>query len=353
MRRRVARRRAMEEAADVEHTLSILPTAHVYKLPPRPSAGGWQCQQWPKENHIFSGKVIIVAQGSKCTIRLVDSESGSLFAQCPLDNDNPTLSVEPVIDSSRYFVVRVADGSGRYAFLGMGFVERSDAFEFNVTIADHVKRLRNEKEAQAIAAAPAPPPQDFTLKGSVSISLPGGATSKPRAPPAAAGAGAGLMALAPPPPGGGGSSQRGRRPVASAAASGTTNTAAATFSDPFSASSATTNTAAAASFSDSFSPSDTQSSGAAAADAFASFGGGGSDPFGAATDPFGSATPFAAAPEGGFSASAAFGTEGGASAEGASTEGGAAPQTFAPASFEAAAATSGDAGGDGGWVAFG
>ena len=121
----------MEEAADVEHTLSILPTAHVYKLPPRPSAGGWQCQQWPKENHIFSGKVIIVAQGSKCTIRLVDSESGSLFAQCPLDNDNPTLSVEPVIDSSRYFVVRVADGSGRYAFLGMGFVERSDAFEFN------------------------------------------------------------------------------------------------------------------------------------------------------------------------------------------------------------------------------
>ena len=175
----------MEEAADVEHTLSILPTAHVYKLPPRPSAGGWQCQQWPKENHIFSGKVIIVAQGSKCTIRLVDSESGSLFAQCPLDNDNPTLSVEPVIDSSRYFVVRVADGSGRYAFLGMGFVERSDAFEFNVTIADHVKRLRNEKEAQAIAAAPAPPPQDFTLKGSVSISLPGGATSKPRAPPAA------------------------------------------------------------------------------------------------------------------------------------------------------------------------
>jgi len=126
---------AMEEeplADNVEHALSVLQLAHVYRLPPRPSASGWQCQAWPKENHLFSGRVTIVATGSQCTIKLVDRENGSLFAQCPLDNDNPQLSVEPVADSSRYFVLRVSDGSGRHAFLGMGFTERSDAFEFNV-----------------------------------------------------------------------------------------------------------------------------------------------------------------------------------------------------------------------------
>lgn len=187
------------EQAHTEQTLSVLPTAHVYTLPPRPSAGGWKCQDWPKTNLIFTGRVVIVALGELCTIKLMDTEKNTLFAQCPLDNDNPQLSVEPVSDSSRYFVLRVSDGSGRHAYLGMGFLERPDAFEFNVTLQDHVKRLRNEKEAAKIASAPAPPPTDFTLKGSVNISLPGGAKSAAKPKPAAAG---GLSALLPPPPSG-------------------------------------------------------------------------------------------------------------------------------------------------------
>ena len=188
----------------LEHTLSTLAEAHVYKLPPRASAStGWRCQEWPKTNHIFSGRVVITACGEKCMIKLTDKQSGSLFAQCTLDNDNPTLSVEPVEDSSRYFVIRVSDGSGRYAYLGMGFIERADAFEFNVTLQDHVKHLRNAKEAEALAAAPAPPPQDLSLKGSISIGIPGShASSAPRQRAARSdGGGAdGLFALQPPPP---------------------------------------------------------------------------------------------------------------------------------------------------------
>ena len=201
--------------ASLERTLSQYREAHVYTLPPRPNAGGYRCQDWPKSSHVFTGRVRVVASGDVCTIRLEDPSDGKLFAQCPLDNDNPEVTVEPVADSSRYFVLKVQDGSGRHAFLGMGFVERNDAFDFNVTLQDHVKYLRREAEAEAIADAPAAPPVDYTLKGSMQIALPAGHTPKPREAPTAAAGGASLGGFLPPPPGASGGS---RRPVAAPAA---------------------------------------------------------------------------------------------------------------------------------------
>ena len=51
-----------------------------------------------------------------------------MFAKTAYDPSRP--SVEAVLDSSRYFVVRVED-EGKRAYIGMGFAERADSFDFS------------------------------------------------------------------------------------------------------------------------------------------------------------------------------------------------------------------------------
>jgi adaptin ear-binding coat-associated protein 1/2 len=54
----------------------------------------------------------------------------TVFARAPYDPAKPP--VEAVLDSSRYFVVRVED-SGRKAYIGMGYAERADSFDFSMS----------------------------------------------------------------------------------------------------------------------------------------------------------------------------------------------------------------------------
>lgn len=63
--------------------------------------------------------------------------------------------VDAVIDSSRYYVVRIKDPkSSRTTMLGVGFREREDAFDLKNCLNDYVKFISRMDLASQLAAAP-------------------------------------------------------------------------------------------------------------------------------------------------------------------------------------------------------
>eukprot|EP00743_Colponemidia_sp_Colp-15_P000699 GILK01000776.1.p1 GENE.GILK01000776.1~~GILK01000776.1.p1 ORF type:complete len:285 (-),score=56.56 GILK01000776.1:224-1036(-) len=146
---------------DVEFTILNKRECFVYKIPPRSSVSGHRAADW--KDCIWKGRLQVTARGKRCEIRLIDPASGDLFAGCPVPEDY-SKAVERVSDSSRYFVLRIEDGSGRHAFLGMGFEERNDAFDFIVTLQDFGRRQQAEEQEEARAPLPDGPTKDYSLK---------------------------------------------------------------------------------------------------------------------------------------------------------------------------------------------
>jgi hypothetical protein len=76
-----------------------------------------------------------------------DTTTGELFAQ--VTYAKPWTQVEPVLDSSRYFVLRVEGEGGKRAYVGMGFQERGEAFDFQVSEANARTTARTTARATA------------------------------------------------------------------------------------------------------------------------------------------------------------------------------------------------------------
>lgn len=130
--------------AGVESTLFIARKVDVYKIPPRSGSDGFRCSEWRVDSKIWGGRCRVVERDGEAVVKLEDSNTGDLFAEAPIPSGQTAVVVEPVADSSRYFVLRVADGK-KHAFLGMGFEERSTSFDFNVALSDHERRSQREK----------------------------------------------------------------------------------------------------------------------------------------------------------------------------------------------------------------
>jgi hypothetical protein len=185
---------------DVERLLFASPDVHVYKIPPRQSASGYKAGDW-EGNLIWGGRCTVYGCGTVASIRLEDKSTGEPFAVCKVQTGpGAPQAVERVLDSSRYFVLRIVDeATGKHAFIGMGFTERSEAFDFQVALQDFAKHSGSSDVSEEELAVQEQPKADFSLHEGQKIQIDIKGKLKSGGAPAAGGASSGSGGkLAPP-----------------------------------------------------------------------------------------------------------------------------------------------------------
>ncbi|KAI8961606.1 DUF1681-domain-containing protein [Daldinia sp. FL1419] len=203
----------------IQRVLFVATPVHVYNIPPMTPGKGHVAATWTGEGsndrQIFTARMRVIetaipaADGDeqvKTDIVLEDASTGQLFAAAPY---TASAVVEPVSDSSRFFALRVQDEAGRKASLGIGFEERSEAFDFGVSLQEAQKSLGWSNAAgaqaarkQAVEKKDGAEKRDLSLKEgeTITINLPGRfGRRKPEPPPQGAG-GEGLSSFSLPPP---------------------------------------------------------------------------------------------------------------------------------------------------------
>ncbi|KAJ6975673.1 hypothetical protein NC653_031489 [Populus alba x Populus x berolinensis] len=160
-----------EETEAIELILFQVSECYVYMIPPRKSAASYRADEWDVNKWTWEGNLKVISKGEECIIRLEDKTTGELYAQAFLRNGD-LHPVEPVLDSSRYFVLRIEENIGgrlRHAFIGIGFRERAEAYDFQAALHDHMKYLDKKKTAEEME-------QHFQTTSSVDYSLKEGET---------------------------------------------------------------------------------------------------------------------------------------------------------------------------------
>ncbi|KAM4058981.1 adaptin ear-binding coat-associated protein 2 [Hirsutella rhossiliensis] len=174
----------------IQRVLFLASAVHVYNIPPLPSMRGHSAASWTADpsRHIFTARLRVVetalsstsssssddaaaASGLKVDVVLEDPSSAQLFAAAPYTD---RAAVEPVLDSSRFFAVTVRDQDGRKAVLGIGFEERSDAFDLAVALQEARRSLGWEAKQHSTrdpAAAAKENVKDYSLKDGETITV--------------------------------------------------------------------------------------------------------------------------------------------------------------------------------------
>lgn len=199
-----------------QRVLFVSNDVHVYGIPPITSTKGFSASSWtsptqPTAQQIFTARLRIIEttvdSKIKADVVLEDSKSGDLFAAAPYTS---TAIVQQANDSSRFFAIRVQGEGGMKATLGVGFEDRSPAFDFNLALGEARKALDMETAAgtvpgkgkQAFGASEQENKNDFSLKEGEKIHIQVGQKGRRAASPNTAARlddSDALFSIAPPP----------------------------------------------------------------------------------------------------------------------------------------------------------
>ena len=200
-------------AEPIQRLLFTTPSVHIYAIPPLTSTRGFNAGPWtappkPTAQQIFTARLRIfeISKPSptasdrdslSVTLNLEDPKTGELFAASPYTSE---AVVQSALDSSRFFAVRVVGEGGMKATLGLGFEDRSDAFDFGIALREARKVLGWEKPKAETSDVL----RDFSLKEGEKIHIQVGGKGRKEGgdgeKKAGRDDGQALFSIAPPPP---------------------------------------------------------------------------------------------------------------------------------------------------------
>lgn len=157
-----------DDMEEIERAVFASKEVSAYQIPPQSSSLGHKAEDWKK--CILKGPCRVMAKGKDLSINITEP-CGTLFAACKIPGGDVSKYVEPVADSSRYFVLKVTNGQ-RHAFIGMGFEDRNAAFDFKCALSDfqatNVGRAQNG-DANTETPQSEEPSRDLSLQEGQSI----------------------------------------------------------------------------------------------------------------------------------------------------------------------------------------
>ncbi|GKY94419.1 hypothetical protein MPSEU_000407700 [Mayamaea pseudoterrestris] len=169
---------------------------YVYKIPPLKDAGGHRAEDWNLGSPLQTCRLVVERRGNFLELDFLASND-QIFCQSKVqavDGKVPTSFLEQVVDSSRYFAIRIQGEAGKQAMIGFGFRDRDKATDLREAIQHYEKSLTRESSTLASYKVP-----ELAAGETIRVNVKGKASSgaKPKKAPGSA-SGVPLLAKKPP-----------------------------------------------------------------------------------------------------------------------------------------------------------
>mmetsp|Transcript_17011 Transcript_17011/g.47094 ORF Transcript_17011/g.47094 Transcript_17011/m.47094 type:complete len:255 (-) Transcript_17011:750-1514(-) len=135
----------------LRQTLMSVDEVFVYKIPPLTTSGGHRADAWNLANPLATCGFQVERRNNELFLIFTSENHTKIFALAKYLHKT---SVEPVVDSSRYFVTQLWSNDPaqkrRTAFIGFGFRERDNALDLLQSLQGFQRSIQREHDAKAM-----------------------------------------------------------------------------------------------------------------------------------------------------------------------------------------------------------
>jgi len=137
-----------DENAICRQKLMTADEVYVYKIPTLKTAGGHRAEDWNLSKPIETCTLLVERQGDGLVLEFHHDDK--LFAVSQIDITHGQQIqhwIEQVVDSSRYFVLKIQGGGGREALIGFGFRDREQATDLREALQHYEKSISRQENS--------------------------------------------------------------------------------------------------------------------------------------------------------------------------------------------------------------